>query len=69
LAWQYERELLCSGCGMPRDETMAKEAQFAFHAKPVRCHACKAAADAKAKFTSGPHDPGGLTFSLTPLDD
>jgi hypothetical protein len=68
VAWQYERELVCSSCNQPRDESMAKEAQFAYRAKPLRCHSCKAIADAQAKFTAGPHDPGGLTFAVSRLD-
>jgi hypothetical protein len=63
VAWQYEKELLCS-CGQPRDESMAKEAQFAYRAKPVRCHACKAIADANREFTAQKHLPGGLTFTV-----
>ena len=69
LAWQIEQEMLCSGCGLPRDETMAKEAMFGYRAKPVRCHACAAASRERDKFTSiKAHDASGLTFSIVPAE-
>lgn len=42
LAWQHWEDLLCDGCGHPRDESMASEHQHAYDAEPVRCFACKA---------------------------
>lgn len=65
VAWQIEQQLICSGCGLPRDRTFDPDRQFGFTAVPKRCHACKAVADAQKKFTSGPHDPGGLTFAVS----
>lgn len=65
MVWQQEQELLCTGCGQPRDLSMAKDRMFAYTAKPIRCHACAAASRARDKFVSQPHDPAGLTFSIT----
>lgn len=64
VAWTIEQQLKCGGCGLPRDLTHDKAKQFGFHATAKRCHACKAVADEQKRFTSGPHDPGGLTFSV-----
>jgi len=68
LAWQWEQQLLCSGCGLPKDESMAKERQFAYEGRVLRCHACKAAAHAAKKFQDGPHDPAGIVYSVSELD-
>jgi hypothetical protein len=67
VAWQTEQALLCPSCGLPRDETMAKEATFGFEASPQRCHACAAIGRAHERFRAGPHDPNGLTFSVKPV--
>lgn len=69
LEWQREQSLLCPGCGLPRDETMAKERQFDFYdARAVRCHAC-AARDRKARqFTKQDHDDAGLYFVAKEID-
>lgn len=48
---------------------MSKDRQFAYHGKVLRCHACKAAAHAAKKFTSGPHDPAGIVYQVSELDD
>jgi hypothetical protein len=66
VAWQFEQQLRCSACGLPRDETMAKESTFGFEASPQRCHACAAIGRAHERFTAGPHSPYGLTFSVKP---
>lgn len=55
-----ERALLCPGCGLPRDETMDREAEQRYRSRAVQCHACAARDRAMKKFTSGPHDSGGL---------
>lgn len=62
-----EEAMLCPGCGLPRDETMAKESDGAYRAKAQRCHAC-AARDRKAKeFTQGHHEAGGLFIGVERL--
>ncbi|MGR7002816.1 hypothetical protein ACU686_40540 [Yinghuangia aomiensis] len=35
----------CKGCGHPLSETTDRDAEFAYEAEGIRCHACKAAAD------------------------
>ena len=46
LAWQAEQALRCAGCGHPLDETMSPEAEGAWRARALRCHACAARARA-----------------------
>lgn len=64
--WQIEQDLACSGCGLPRDETQARERQGAYRAKPRRCFACQAIGQAAETFTSGPHDPHGVMYAVEP---
>lgn len=61
LEYFEEQSLLCSGCGLPRDETMDKDAQDAYEAHLFRCHAC-AARDRKARqhAKDGGDDAGAL---------
>jgi len=63
LEWQAWKATLCSGCGLPRHETMTPAAEFLFAAEPVRCHAC-AARERKAKVVHGDEhaDTAGLYF-------
>ena len=68
LEYFEEQSLLCSGCGLPRDETMSKEAQDTYKAQAVRCHACAERDREAKKFTSGPHDDAGLMFRVEPRD-
>jgi hypothetical protein len=42
LEWQAHKDLLCSGCGQPRDECFAPENSFRYTAEPLECHACAA---------------------------
>ena len=59
-----EKALACTGCGLPRDETMAKEAQFAYVSEPIRCHACAARDRAAHDFTRGEHDDAGILYTI-----
>lgn len=67
--WLEEEALKCPGCGMPRDETMRKEAHDDFHSKALRCHACATRDRAQHQFTKQEHDPAGLVFSIERRDD
>ena len=65
LEWQKEKAAQCPGCGLPRDETMSKEAQDGiYESKPFRCHACAARDRARDEYTKGEHDDAGLMFSI-----
>ena len=59
-----EQELLCPGCGLPRDETMDPEAEGLYRSRAMRCHACAAREREAKRFTSGPHESGGLLFGV-----
>ena len=50
LEYLREKALLCSGCGLPRDETMDPEAEGHFASRALRCHACAARDRAARKF-------------------
>ena len=68
LEYLREKALICSGCGLPRDETMRPDAEDHFSSRALRCHAC-AARDREAKrFTSQKHDAGGLYFTVERAD-
>lgn len=69
-AIEYVREkvLSCPGCGLPRDETMLKEAQFAYEASAIRCHACAARDRAASQYTAQEHDSAGLMFTIEEID-
>lgn len=64
LIWQREQASLCSGCGLPTDETMDPENEEAYVGKAVQCHACAARDSAAKVFISGSHDPNGLMFAI-----
>ena len=68
LEWQREQNLKCSGCGLPRDETMAKESQDRYKGGVIRCHACKARYDHEKDFMKAPHVDGGLYFTVKEKD-
>ena len=63
-----EKDLTCSGCGLPRDETMRTEAQFLYSSEPIRCHACAARDRAAHDFTRGEHDDAGILFTIEEKD-
>lgn len=68
LDFMEEERLKCSGCGMPRDETMLKEAQGTFKARALKCHACAERDRKLTEYTSGPHDASGLVVSIERRD-
>ena len=64
-----EKALECSGCGLPRDETMDRDNQHAYDSDPIRCHAC-AARDRRAQgFHRDGGDSAGIRFSITKESD
>lgn len=62
LAWQSYSDELCSGCGNPRSESMARENTGAYHADALRCHSCEAVVRATKRYKDNP-DPEALYFS------
>lgn len=42
LEWQRAKDSACPGCGLPREETMDKQAHDRYTTSVVRCHACAA---------------------------
>jgi uncharacterized cysteine cluster protein YcgN (CxxCxxCC family) len=62
LIQQREQASLCSGCGLPIDETMDPENEGTYIARAFACHACAAKDKQEKKFTSGNHDADGLRF-------
>jgi hypothetical protein len=69
LAWQAEQQLKCPGCGLSREDTMAVEADDAYAAEPIRCHACAARDRASKSFAQGGEgmaagDTAGLYFTV-----
>ena len=64
LEYLREKALTCSGCGLPRDETMSPEAQDHYASRALRCHACAAREREARRFAAGPHDSGGLFFTV-----
>lgn len=64
LEYFREKALECPGCGHPRDESMAKENQFAYAAEPIRCHACKARDEAAQEWVRKRGDSAGINFSV-----
>lgn len=67
LEWQQEQDLLCPGCGQPRDETMDPELQNAYRARALRCHACAAKARKAASF--GDKGLEAMFFSVERIHD
>lgn len=69
-----EKALECSGCGLPRDETMAKENQFVYVSEPIRCHACAARDREAQRFHGIKPDPkavsdsAGIRFLVKEID-
>lgn len=67
--WMEAEALKCPGCGLPRDETMKKEAQGTFKARVLKCHACVERDHAQDNYTKKTHDPAGLMFSVERRED
>jgi hypothetical protein len=64
LDYFQEQALVCPGCGLPRDETMDPEAEMHYRSRAMRCHACAARDREARRFTSSPHEEGGLYFAV-----
>ena len=60
-----EEAMLCPGCGLPRDQTMDKEAQDAYESHALRCHSCAARERKAATFTKGTE---GLMFTVERIE-
>lgn len=54
LVWQSEVSLVCSGCGLPSDETTDPANEGAYSVHKIVCHAC-AARDRKAADSTTNH--------------
>lgn len=48
MEWAAEEAMRCSGCGWPRDISMAKGADFDFEAVATQCHVCETLRGASA---------------------
>jgi hypothetical protein len=68
--FEYLREvkLSCPGCGNPRDESMDRDMEGAYHSQALVCHACAVRDRKQKQFTSGPHDPSGLYFTAERME-
>jgi hypothetical protein len=65
LRWQAELDLLCSGCGHPKDESMDPANEGSYEASARRCHACtEQALKSSAWADSSAADRGGLYLSV-----
>lgn len=60
LALLVEEASTCSGCGEPREVSMARESDGEYAAEPVICHACAALARAARDFTESNPSQGGV---------
>lgn len=65
LAWQEERESVCSGCGHPRQDAQDEDQADAWQAVAVRCHACAARDAAAQEWAEKGGDTGGLFWRVT----
>lgn len=67
LEYQAERDLICGGCGRPRDETMPPASRD-FNARAVRCTGCEALQTAaRARAGVEDEDPNaGILWRLEP---
>jgi hypothetical protein len=64
LEYLREKALTCPGCGLPRDETMSREAEEHYRSRAFRCHACAARERETAKFVAAKGKPEGLYFTI-----
>lgn len=53
---------------MYRDETYSPDAEGAYEAEAIRCHACTPRAQARKEFQEGKGDLGGVFFPIRPAD-
>jgi hypothetical protein len=68
LDWQAERDLICQGCGRPRDESMVHENDAPFYeVTALACHACSARDLAARDATDQRgHAPPGRYYAVKP---
>lgn len=67
LEWQSWERQLCSGCGQPREESMAHEAEGpSYAAEAIRCRACEAKDAAVAEWNDSGASTAGLYFHAHP---
>jgi hypothetical protein len=64
LEYLHDKSLMCSGCGLPREDTMTPDAERLFVSRALRCHACAARDRAARKFSDQKGDTSGLFFTL-----
>ena len=68
LEWQREQDLKCSGCGLPRDETMVPEAHQRYEGTTLYCHACAASARHEDQFSKKNQNLHGVFFAAKERD-
>lgn len=69
LDWRAEQDLLCTGCGQPRDETMVHENDAPFYeVRSLVCWHCRAtqAAARDAAESNGGQVPPGRYYAAIP---
>ncbi|CAM5681209.1 MULTISPECIES: hypothetical protein [Streptomyces] len=54
----------CPDCGQPWSEVSAIDAEFAYGAELLRCHACATGARAAHRYQESGGDPRGLHVSI-----
>lgn len=70
MQWQAERDLTCSGCGHPRDESMNPDLAESWDVRAVRCFACEAKSLAEDRARDdGKGETHGLYFVAERDDD
>lgn len=68
LEWNHERSHICSGCGLPLEETTAVGREGAYSAEMVACHACAAAERAERVYREGNGDMAGVRRRVFEVD-
>ena len=66
LQWRTEKDLQCTGCGHPRDESMADEHDApTYQVEALQCHACRSREETVAKFVDRKCPPeAGVYFPV-----
>ena len=65
LAWQREKDLTCSGCGQPVDESTAAENARAYQVNEGVCYACAALSWRQDALREGEADLAGARLYVT----
>lgn len=63
MALQEVEETTCDGCGQPRTESMAPDAEYAYETTLVRCHGCAK----RSKSLDAYAESGGNTAGIIAL--